>query len=139
MQQLNEMPQVKAIFEQQIQDYNNINDGKRTLGLVSNQNEWIMDSRIMGDARNMVLDDLQGIGNGILFNDEALNQADDATIDSYLAKLRELEAGYTDQKSMHYNMDVARFLSLYGYGTLTPGETLNSVINELKNEVPGRK
>ena len=40
---------------------------------------------------------------------------------------------------MHYNPDVARFLSIYGFGGNAPAMTLNNLLDELKLEVPGRK
>ena len=98
----------------------------------------------MGDARDIVLEDLHEIGNGILFNEAALvelasNPQTANQITMYMDKLKELEAGYVDETSMHYNPDVARFLSIYGFGANAPAMTLNNLLDELKLEVPGRK
>ena len=65
--QLKLIPDLETSFNQQWEDWHAIEQQKRYLGITDDQNAWIMDSRIMGEARNMVLDDLQEIGNGILF------------------------------------------------------------------------
>ena len=137
-QELESLPELSAIFNAQWEDFDAIQKQKRYLGITDTQNEWIIDSRIMGDARNMVLDDLQEIGNGILFDEAALSQVDQQTLDGYITQLNELEKAYSEDGSMHYNMDVVRFLSLYGLGGNPTGDTLLNVIDELTKEVPGR-
>ena len=132
------LPELELIFNSQWEDHDANKQQRRYLGITDTQNEWIIDSRIMGDARNMVLDDLQGIGNGILFNEAALSQVNQKTLDGYIKQLDELEKSYSIEGSENYNMDVVRFLSLYGLGANPTGNTLINVIDELTKEVPGR-
>ena len=126
------IPIISEAFEAQIKDFNDVEFAKRQAGILPNQDAFITSSRIMGDARDIVLDDLQLVGNGVLFNEVALENLTDEQVDALIVQLKDLERGYVDETSEHYNPDVAAFLSLYGYGSNMPGRTLSNLIEELK-------
>ena len=79
----------------------------------------------MGDARNMVLDDLQNIGGGVLFSDEAINAMSDDKVQDLMRELQDLEVAYGTPGNMHYNPDVLRFLSLYTANVTKPTRNVN--------------
>ena len=124
-EELAKMPNILSQFESQIADFNTITKEKRKAGIVENQDEYIMDSRIMGDARNMVLDDLQNIGGGVLFSDEAINAMSDDKVQDLMRELQDLEVAYGTPGNMHYNPDVLRFLSLYTANVTKPTRNVN--------------
>jgi hypothetical protein len=140
--ELKKMPLILAQFENQWNDFTKLENEKRRIGIIENQDQYIMDSRIMGDARDIVLNDLQSIGNGILFNDDALNNLTNEQLEGMLNNLAMLEQSYATPGTMDYNTDIVKFLSLYtnirapkNKQELTlSGGTLLNLINELKNK-----
>ena len=129
------LPTINTLFQQQIEDYFMLENAKKAQGIVPSQEVYLQDRRV-SDARNIILDDLYDIEiggqKGAIFDSNVLNQLTDGQINSLLDQLETLESSYYMPNSVNQNIDAVRFLEAYGLnaGGL-PGEAIQNLINEL--------
>ena len=95
------------------------------------------DSMIMGEARDIVLNDLNSgaLGFGVLFDEGKFNTLQGPQQDKLIQDLISLESSYYDRDSVNFNPNIMTFLSLYGLGQegVEPGMALEAFLSELRN------
>jgi hypothetical protein len=115
-----------------------IEQERRLAGIGVNQYQHVQNSMVVGEARDVVLNDLRGgkFDYGVLYDPERYNALNDAKKDSLITNLINLESQYANPESLDYNENVLRFLSLYGYGDgkTGPGEALANLLEELRGK-----
>ena len=133
--ELQNMPILNEYVIHLLRNLNSINNERRKQGIGVSQYQYVQDSRIMGDARNIVLEDLQSteLGNGIMYDLNKFNSLSQPEQMKYVNAMVELEANYANPESMHYNPNILTFLSMYGYDKASPGQSLENVLNELRS------
>ena len=72
-------------------------------------------ARVMGEGRDIVLDDLHGkdFGYGVLFDPERYAQLNEKEKNQLVNRLEQLQKSYGTEGGPNYNLDVVRFLQLY--------------------------
>tara|TARA_R100000458_G_C8265771_1_gene240833 strand:+ start:606 stop:2060 length:1455 start_codon:yes stop_codon:yes gene_type:complete len=137
-QQLEEIPSLKEYFYHLFGQLQDVESQRRKAGIGLNQYQHVNNSMIVGEARDIVLNDLRGgkFDYGVLYDPEKYAQLNSAQKDTLMDKLIDLEAQYANPQSLDYNENVLRFLSLYGYndGQTVPGEALANILQELRQQ-----
>ena len=130
---LEKAPKIHQLIQTKINAYNTIQAQYDQIGLDQTRTAYLNHSNIMADGRDVVLDDLRRIGNGILFDKQKNSNLPPQQQGELLDRLIELEQLYLNPDSDHYNETVKTFLQMsYGLGQSRPGQSLLNLLAEVE-------
>jgi hypothetical protein len=133
--ELSRLPVIEASFHQKLQDLNAINVERNELGLDVNKYKYLQDAQIVGEGRDVLLDDLYDadFGFGVMFDPQKWEELNPQEQEQYVRQAMTLESTYVNETHPNYNPKVAAFLQIYGYGTVPAGQAIGSLIEEMTN------
>ena len=131
------IPQLNTIIRQRVIDLNQIHDQRRKMGIKVTHSEYVEDQMVMGEGRDIVLNDLNSasMGRGILFDNVALDELTQEQIIQLAKSLEDLEKSYSTEGHPNQNSNVVKFLKLYGLGEGGSGEALENLLEEMRNRL----
>ena len=130
------MPSLNAVVKLKMNDFAKITTQRLSMGLDMQKFHYINDSMVQGEGRDIILDDLRGehFAFGALFDSARFDRLPQGEQVKLIQKIRGWEKTYADPNHPNFNINVVKFLQLYGFGSVPAGKAIEAILNEIEGK-----